>query len=162
MTILSAISNVTATLAPAPAKAAGKDLGGADLDFAATLARVGGAPLTAPVELPETAIPVGKGSQSGKPDDLQQFEGFVLRTFVEAMMPKENSSFFGTGSAGEIWRSMLAERLGDEIAASGGIGLADLLADQNQPAGSVNKAADRMAAAGDEQLSTAGALTRAP
>lgn len=70
----------------------------------------------------------GKGPQGGAPGELQQFEGFVLRTFVEAMLPKENASFFGSGTAGDIWRSMMAERLGEEIAAGGGIGIAELLA----------------------------------
>ncbi|MFD2236339.1 rod-binding protein [Aureimonas populi] len=70
----------------------------------------------------------GKGGQSGKAGPLQQFEGFVLRTFVEAMLPQENTSFFGSGTAGGIWRSMLAEKLGDEIAAAGGIGIAEMLA----------------------------------
>lgn len=71
-----------------------------------------------------------KGHQSGAADDLQQFEGFVLRTFVEAMLPKDGTSFFGSGTAGGIWRSMMAERLGEELAAGGGIGIADLLRDQ--------------------------------
>lgn len=82
----------------------------------------------------------GKGPQSGAPGELQQFEGFVLRTFVEAMLPKENASFFGSGTAGDIWRSMMAERLGEEIAAAGGVGIAALLADSQSVAGAARAA----------------------
>lgn len=85
----------------------------------------------------------GKGPQSGAPGELQQFEGFVLRTFVEAMLPKENASFFGSGTAGDIWRSMMAERLGEEIAAGGGIGIADLLA-RNPDAAALDRAGDAL------------------
>lgn len=58
---------------------------------------------------------------------LQRFEAFVLKSFVEAMLPKDSSAIYGEGSAGRIWRSMLAEGLADELAASGGIGIADSL-----------------------------------
>ena len=67
-------------------------------------------------------------SRSGELEPLQRFESFVLRSFVESMLPDKNTSFFGTGTAGQIWKSMLAERIGDEMAASGGIGIADMLA----------------------------------
>lgn len=58
---------------------------------------------------------------------LEKFEAFVLRSFVESMLPDADSSYFGTGTAGEVWRSMLAEQIGNEIAAGGGIGIADTL-----------------------------------
>lgn len=95
-----------------------------------------------------TPVP-GKGHQSGTLPQLQQFESFVLRSFVETMLPKENTSFFGSGTAGGIWRSMMAERLGEEIAASGGIGIAELLSERRDVAGAEN----RLRAAGDTELS---------
>ena len=69
-----------------------------------------------------------QSSQSGELKPLQKFESFFLRNFVETMMPQNDTSFFGSGTAGQIWKSMLAERIGDEMAASGGIGIADMLA----------------------------------
>lgn len=96
-----------------------------------------------------TPVP-GKGPQSGTLPELRQFESFVLRSFVETMLPKDNSSFFGSGTAGGIWRSMMAERLGDEIAAAGGIGIADLLAESRD----VAAAGDRLRAAHDAERST--------
>lgn len=73
-------------------------------------------------------------SRSGELEPLQKFESFVLRSFIESMMPSEDTAFFGTGTAGKIWKSMLAERIGDEMAASGGIGIADMLAKQGRAA----------------------------
>lgn len=73
-------------------------------------------------------------SRSGELEPLQKFESFVLRSFIENMMPSEDTAFFGTGTAGKIWKSMLAERIGDEMAASGGIGIADMLAKHGRTA----------------------------
>jgi Rod binding domain-containing protein len=61
-------------------------------------------------------------------DAFRQLEAFVLQTFVEAMLPKSAESVFGKGTAGGIWKSMLAERLADEIARNGGLGIARDLA----------------------------------
>jgi peptidoglycan hydrolase FlgJ len=58
----------------------------------------------------------------------QQFEGFVLQSFIEAMLPKDSPVLFGGGTAGEIWRSMLAEGLGSHLSQVAGIGIAEMLA----------------------------------
>jgi peptidoglycan hydrolase FlgJ len=57
----------------------------------------------------------------------QQFEAMILRSFVEEMMPKATPSLYGEGTAGEVWRSMQADYMSQEIAKSGGIGIAKLL-----------------------------------
>ncbi|WP_062217391.1 rod-binding protein [Aureimonas sp. D3] len=75
-----------------------------------------------------------QSSHSGELKPLQKFESFFLRNFVETMLPQKDTSFFGSGTAGQIWKSMLAERIGDEMAASGGIGIADMLA-KREPGG---------------------------
>ena len=75
-----------------------------------------------------------QSSRSGELQPLQKFESFFLRNFVETMLPEKDTSFFGSGTAGQIWKSMLAERIGDEMAASGGIGIADMLA-KREPGG---------------------------
>ncbi|WP_230533139.1 rod-binding protein [Microvirga roseola] len=62
----------------------------------------------------------------------QQFEAFVLQTFIESMLPKDAENTFGKGNAGAIWKSMMAEQLGTQIAKSGGIGIASkVLAGRN-------------------------------
>jgi flagellar protein FlgJ len=54
----------------------------------------------------------------------EQFEAFVLQSFVESILPKESEAVFGKGTAGGIWKSMLAEQIGTQIAKAGGVGIA--------------------------------------
>jgi hypothetical protein len=60
-------------------------------------------------------------------DAFGKLEAFVLQTFIQSMLPKNAEHVFGKGTAGEIWKSMLAEKLGNEIAKSGQIGIAERL-----------------------------------
>jgi peptidoglycan hydrolase FlgJ len=103
-----------------------------------------------------------RGSKSGELKPAQQFESFVLQSFVETMLPAADSGFFGEGTAGTIWRSMLAERIGAEIAASGGVGIAEMLDRREASAQALGRAKatlekDRVAAEG-AALSKPGAL----
>lgn len=61
----------------------------------------------------------------------RQFEAFVIRDMVETMMP-DSDTVFGEGSAGGIWKGFLAEEIGKEIARAGGVGIAEMIA-QNNP-----------------------------
>lgn len=61
-------------------------------------------------------------------DTFGQLEAFVLQSFIQSMLPKEAKTVFGKGTAGQIWRSMLAEKLAAELAQSGQVGLAKQLA----------------------------------
>lgn len=63
-----------------------------------------------------------------KPDAFAQLEAFVLQTFITEMLPKNAENVFGKGTAGDVWRSMLAEKLANEIASSGQVGIAKRLA----------------------------------
>ena len=63
-------------------------------------------------------------SAQGAKNPHQQFEAFVLQSFVESMLPKDSETVFGKGTAGGIWKSMLAEQIGAQIAKAGGIGIA--------------------------------------
>ena len=56
---------------------------------------------------------------------FQKFEAMVLQTFIQSMLPKDTQSVYGEGMAGEMWQSLLAQQLGDTMAARGGIGIAD-------------------------------------
>jgi Rod binding domain-containing protein len=63
------------------------------------------------------------------PDEVyRKFEAFILQTFVETMLPKESEEVFGKGTAGGVWKSMLAEQLGAQLAKGKGIGIAKQLA----------------------------------
>lgn len=60
-------------------------------------------------------------------DAYGQFEAFILQTFVQSMLPKNATNVYGRGTAGEVWRSMLAEKIGEELARSGQVGIAQRL-----------------------------------
>jgi Rod binding domain-containing protein len=49
----------------------------------------------------------------------------VLSSFVESMLPQSSEAVFGAGSAGQIWKSMMAQQIATQLAKSGGIGIAD-------------------------------------
>jgi hypothetical protein len=68
-----------------------------------------------------------RSEAGGAANVYRKFEGFVLQVLVETMLPS-GSTAFGKGTAGTVWRSMMAEQLGNQLAASGGIGIAGLLA----------------------------------
>jgi len=59
---------------------------------------------------------------------FRQFEAFVLQSCIETMLPKNAESVFGKGTAGAIWKSMLAEKLADQISRNGGVGIAQRIA----------------------------------
>ncbi|MEP1206272.1 MAG: rod-binding protein [Rhizobiaceae bacterium] len=58
---------------------------------------------------------------------LQKFESVVLSTFVQAMMPKDAESVFGEGLSGDMWKAQMAEKIGEQMAKNGALGLADRL-----------------------------------
>jgi peptidoglycan hydrolase FlgJ len=51
-------------------------------------------------------------------------EQLVLKNLVENMLPKNSSALFGSSTAGDIWRSMLADQLASEIGGSVDLGSA--------------------------------------
>jgi Rod binding domain-containing protein len=68
------------------------------------------------------------------PDEVyRKFEAFILQTFVETMLPKQSEEVFGKGTAGGVWKSMLAEQLGAQLAKGKGIGIAKQLASAHPP-----------------------------
>lgn len=58
-------------------------------------------------------------------DTPKEFEAFVLQSFIQEMLPKTANDVYGSGIAGDIWRSMLSEKLAYQVAERGGIGIAD-------------------------------------
>ena len=80
---------------------------------------------------PPAPIVVGAptaGQAKGPGDAFSQLEAYVLQSFIQAMLPANAEHVFGKGAAGDIWKSMMAEKLADQLARSGQIGLAQQLA----------------------------------
>ncbi len=71
---------------------------------------------------------VAAGGKSVPADHLRKFETMVLQNFVKSMLPSESEGIYGKGTAGEMWRGMLADQLGEAIGKGGGIGIAESLA----------------------------------
>ncbi|WP_417674548.1 rod-binding protein [Roseibium sp.] len=71
----------------------------------------------------------GSAGATGSKSPAEKFEALVLHQFVETMLPDDAGDVFGKGATGEIWKSMLAEQVANQMAASGGIGIADLMQD---------------------------------
>lgn len=108
-------------------------------DFAATMdAEVGKAKAASADQAAANAAGAQSTSVKGPPVQVikapasgevyRKFEAFILQTFVETMLPKESEEVFGKGTAGGVWKSMLAEQLGAQLAKGNGIGIAKQLA----------------------------------
>jgi Rod binding domain-containing protein len=54
----------------------------------------------------------------------QKFEAMILQSFIGDMLPTESEQLYGKGTAGEIWKGMMAEQLGAVLSKGGGIGIA--------------------------------------
>ena len=69
--------------------------------------------------------------QTGKPllagDPAEQakrgLETLIAKMLVENLLPKENAATFGHGTAGGVWRSMLADRLAEDLTRGQGLGM---------------------------------------
>ena len=69
-----------------------------------------------------------KSNSSDTAKAYRGFEAMTLATFIESSMPEDSAAIFGSGTAGGVWKSMLAEQIANQMAKAGGIGLADQLA----------------------------------
>lgn len=59
------------------------------------------------------------------PETYRQFEAVVLQNFVKSMLPSDSEAVFGKGNAGEMWKSMMAEQIGEVLSERGGVGIAE-------------------------------------
>lgn len=79
------------------------------------------------------------------PQAYRKFESMVLQNFVKNMLPS-SETLYGKGSAGEIWKGMMAEQLGDTISKNGGVGIAEKMykeqVDKMRNAGAIHSATD--------------------
>jgi Rod binding domain-containing protein len=136
--------------------ALGADATGSGADFAATLDRTGASPTPAalaatPVEgAPDMRARLASASlaKNDKAAKAQvQFEAMFLNNFISEMLPKDTPAAFGQGMAGDMWRSMLAEKISNQIASSGALGIGKQLFATHSMKGSA-AALDHSASAG--------------
>jgi len=80
----------------------------------------------------------GRVENTKAKDAGQQFEAFYLRQVLEEMMPKDSAALFGEGTAGSVWRSMLADSMATTISKTGTIGIAQMII-KPEPNGSKGK-----------------------
>lgn len=86
-------------------------------------ANVGRADLRGQIAL-NGGSPVAKlGQMDARTKAYKGLEQLLLQNLVENMLPKESSAVFGSGSAGDIWRSMLAEQLAAQVGKTVDLGL---------------------------------------
>lgn len=72
-----------------------------------------GPAVSKPVPKPDA----GKRAYSG-------LEQLVWKSLIENMLPKESAVLFGSGTGGDVWRSMLADQLAAGIGKTGDLGAA--------------------------------------
>jgi peptidoglycan hydrolase FlgJ len=80
----------------------------------------------------------GTARQNKMKDVGQQFEALYLRQMLEEWMPKDSKDLFGEGTAGSVWRSMLADQMATTLSKSGTIGIAQMIM-KHEPGGSKGK-----------------------
>ncbi len=118
---LAGLADVGATRAATPTGAA---------EFVTTVKRAGEiAPFETVIQKAAEQAQAAKGTETAPGAEAfkaksankarKSFEAFALQVFIGSMLPKENSKMFGTGSAGKLWQSLMAEKLAEHIAASG-------------------------------------------
>jgi peptidoglycan hydrolase FlgJ len=121
-------------------KLARADAASGDYDLAAAAVAAAAdakspAAATPPMNTPVTgaSLPAASGphppTKAQKANAYSKLEAYFLQTFVEAMLPKDSEALFGSGVAGNIWKSMLAEHLANELAQGTEFGIAKKLAE---------------------------------
>ncbi len=81
--------------------------------------------MTAPIALPAAAAAAGAAGASGVSSVRQAaegFEGLFMSMLVEEMMKSTD-----VAEANPLYSGLMTEKLGDQLAQAGGIGLADML-----------------------------------
>ncbi|MBN9070468.1 MAG: rod-binding protein [Rhizobiales bacterium] len=93
-----------------------------------------------------TAATAGSGQVLGREAEpataagaAKKFEAMVLETFISSMMPKNAESTYGKGLAGDMWKSMMAQKIAGVVAERGGIGIADRVLGDFEMKGEVKK-----------------------
>ena len=100
--------------------------------YAATSLAEAGAGFSAAIDILSTpATKAGLGNPeptkhaAAMPDEYRKFEAGILQNFISSMLPSDSEQVYGKGSAGDFWKSMMAEQIADAMSKNGGIGIAE-------------------------------------
>jgi hypothetical protein len=117
--------------------------GQADAAFqAALVAAAGPVAAPAPASAPATASAEGArlaalakartapmiSSDTSPAKAMEKLEAFFLQSALQEMLPKDAENVYGSGLAGDVWKSMLAEQIAAELAKATKFGIAEQLA----------------------------------
>jgi flagellar protein FlgJ len=93
-------------------------------DFAAALETTRSTAQAPAQGSPDMRARIGRTDPSDRAGKAQvQFEAVLLNSFVSEMLPKDAPEAYGEGLAGQMWRSLLAEKISNQLAGSGALGL---------------------------------------
>jgi peptidoglycan hydrolase FlgJ len=98
----------------------------------------------------QNAAHAASTTKNDRAKSLQEFEAVVLRTFIASMLPQDAENVYGEGTAGDVWKGMMAEQIANQMAKAGGIGIADRIMASRLP-GSAGKQGTDMAGLGLQQ-----------
>lgn len=125
------VMDVVRAADPMDVQAARQKLKATNAEYAASSLAAAGKGFEAAVgaaDTPERKAGLGNiqpMNQHRIPETYRQFEASVLRTFVQSMLPEDSENVYGKGSAGEIWKGMMAEQFANAISEAGGAGIAE-------------------------------------
>jgi len=84
--------------------------------------------MRSPAAIPSSTMPSSAvKDEVGLENPHRKFEAFMLQSFIMDMFTSDTSSVFGKGAGADFWKGLLAEKMADEMAQGGGIGIAALL-----------------------------------
>lgn len=90
------------------------------------------APFADMVQPKPSVLPAAVADGKKPIEAYRKFEAFMLQAMIQNMFTTDTPSVFGKGPGGEFWKSMLVEIIAKEMAAGGGIGVADMLESRRQ------------------------------
>ncbi len=93
-----------------------------------------GVPPTTVAGLPDARDSIASGAPKDPLKVYQKFEAVLLQNFVEAVLPKD-TDLFGDKNSADIYRSMMAEQLANQLAKSGRLGIAKEIMAAHPPHG---------------------------
>lgn len=62
-----------------------------------------------------------------EPSPFRKFEAYILQTWLEILLPRDGGIVYGHDQASGIWRSLMAEQLGNQLAKTNALGLDRLM-----------------------------------